>query len=158
MMTKLTRRDLLRTTWATLGALVALEMGGLAFAYLQPRVVAGGFGAVMTAGSVDEFPPGSVTHIANGRFYLTRLPDGGLLAIYQLCTHLGCSVPWDQTENAFVCPCHHSQFGQDGELHNPPAPRPLDLFAVAIVAGQVQVDTSQPISRDHSHTGEAVYA
>lgn len=154
----LTRRDMLKTTWAALGGLVALEMGGLAFAYMQPRLATGEFGAVITAGAVDDFPQGSVTHISNGRFYLARLADGGFVALYQRCTHLGCTVPWDQAQNAFICPCHNSQFGQDGAVHNPPAPRPLDLFAVTIVDGQVQVDTSRPISRDQVGTGEVVYA
>ena len=107
---------------------------------------------------VADFPPGSVTHIPNGRFYLARLADGGFVALYQRCTHLGCTVPWDQAQNAFVCPCHNSQFGEDGAVHNPPAPRPLDLFAITIVDGQVQVDTSRPISRDQVGTGEVVYA
>lgn len=155
---KLTRRDMLKTTWAALGGLVALEMGGLSFAYLQPRLAAGEFGAIITAGAVADFPPGSVTHIPNGRFYLARLADGGFVALYQRCTHLGCTVPWDQAQNAFVCPCHNSQFGEDGAVHNPPAPRPLDLFAITIVDGQVQVDTSRPISRDQVGTGEVVYA
>ena len=74
---KLTRRDMLKTTWAALGGLVALEMGGLSFAYLQPRLAAGEFGAIITAGAVADFPPGSVTHIPNGRFYLARLQGCG---------------------------------------------------------------------------------
>ena len=112
----------------TLGGLVALEMGGLSFAYLQPRLAAGEFGGVITAGAVDDFPPGSVTHIPNGRFYLARLADGGFVALYQRCTHLGCTVPWDQAQNAFVCPCHNSQFGQTARcITRPPRGRSTSL-------------------------------
>ena len=155
---KVSRRDVLKTTWAALGGLVALEIGALSLTYMQPRLAQGEFGSQITAGKVEDFPAGSVTHISNGRFYLSRLPDGGFLAIYQRCTHLGCSVPWDQAQNAFICPCHNSQFTGDGGLVNPPAPRPLDLFPVAIEDGQVVVDTSTIISRDQFDVSQVVYA
>lgn len=70
---KIHRRDFLKTILTLLGGAAALEISGLALAYMQPRSAAGEFGGVITAGSVDDFPPGSVTHISNGRFYLVRL-------------------------------------------------------------------------------------
>lgn len=152
------RRDFLKLSWGALIGLVALEMGGIAMTYMQPKVTEGEFGSVIIAGVVDDFPPGSVSHISNGRFYLARLQDGGFLALYQRCTHLGCNVPWDQEANAFVCPCHNSQFTQDGSLVNPPAPRPLDLFPVSIEDGQVRVDTAKPISRQSFDPSQVVYA
>lgn len=153
----LSRRDVLKTAWVMLGGLAALEVGGLTLTYMQPRLSEGEFGGVITAGAVADFPPGSVTHIPSGRFYLTRLPDGGLLAVYQKCTHLGCNVPWDQAQNRFICPCHNSQFTSDGAVLNPPAPRALDLFPVQLVDGQVQVDTSRSISRNDFQTEQVVY-
>ncbi len=27
-----------------------------------------------------------------------------------VCTHLGCVVPWNASENKFMCPCHGSQY------------------------------------------------
>jgi cytochrome b6-f complex iron-sulfur subunit len=151
------RRDFLKITWLALGSVAALEMGAISLAYMQPRLAEGEFGGLIIAGNVEDFPPGSVTHIPNGRFYLSRLEDGGFLALYQRCTHLGCNVPWDQTQNAFVCPCHNSQFTTEGDVLNPPAPQPLDLFAVSIQNGQVIVDTSKPISRQQSEISQVVY-
>lgn len=152
------RRNFLKFSWGALAGLVSLEMGALTLAYLQPRLAQGEFGSVITAGKVDDFPPGSVTHISNGRFYLSRLPDGGFLAFYQRCTHLGCNVPWDQAEGAFVCPCHNSKFTPDGAVMNPPAPRPLDLFPISIEKGEVQVDTSKPLVRQAFTPSQVVYA
>jgi cytochrome b6-f complex iron-sulfur subunit len=154
---KVTRRDALKTAWAALGGLVALVAGGFTLAYMQPRLAEGEFGGLITAGAVQDFPPGSVTHIANARAYLSRLADGGFLAIYQRCTHLGCSVPWDQRANAFICPCHSSEFNVQGEVLNPPAPRPLDLFPVMIAEGQVKIDTSAPLSRQGFDPAQVVY-
>jgi cytochrome b6-f complex iron-sulfur subunit len=155
---KKSRRDFLKLSWSALAGLVALELGSITLTYMQPRLVEGEFGSIITAGKVDDFPPGSVTHIPNGRFYLTRLEDGGFLALYQRCTHLGCNVPWNQEENTFVCPCHNSQFTVNGSLINPPAPRPLDLFPVMIEAGEVKVDTAKPISRQSFDSSQVVQA
>lgn len=152
------RRDFLKLAWGAFGGLVALEMGVLTLAYLQPRLAEGEFGSQVTAGQVDDFPAGSVTHIANGRFYLVRLADGGFLALYQRCTHLGCSVPWDQKAQGFICPCHSSEFSMEGEVLNPPAPRPLDLFSITVTDGLVKVDTGNPISRQKFDRTQVVYA
>lgn len=153
----ISRRDALKTIWAALGGMVALEVSGLALAYMQPRLAQGEFGSVISAGVVDDFPPNSVTHIKNGRFYLVRLADGGFLAVYQRCTHLGCTVPWDQEQGMFVCPCHNSQFSPDGQVLNPPAPRPLDLFPITIIDSHIEVNTGAPLAREAADPAQVVY-
>jgi cytochrome b6-f complex iron-sulfur subunit len=152
-----TRRDFLKIAWAFFGGLALLETAGVFIAYLQPRLAEGEFGSIINAGLVDDFPPNSVTHISNGRFYIVRLGDGGFLAVYHRCTHLGCTVPWDSTAQKFICPCHNSQFDQQGVVENPPAPRPLDLFAVSISNGQVNVDTGNLFQRQSFEAAQVVY-
>ena len=152
-----TRRDFLKIAWAFFGGLALLETAGVFIAYLQPRLAEGEFGSIINAGLVDDFPPNSVTHISNGRFYIVRLGDGGFLAVYHRCTHLGCTVPWDSTSQKFICPCHNSQFDQQGVVENPPAPRPLDLFAVSITDGQVTVDTGNLLQRQSFEAAQVVY-
>jgi len=156
--TKPTRRDFLNLLWIGLGGAVTLEMAALTLAYTQPRLTEGEFGSIINVGFVDEFPPGSVTHIPDGRFYLVRLQDGGFLAIYQRCTHLGCSVPWDQAQGQFVCPCHNSQFTSVGDVLNSPAPRPLDLFPITIQDNMIMVDTGRLIERDRFDPSQVTYA
>ncbi|GAB4438119.1 MAG: hypothetical protein Kow00120_05610 [Anaerolineae bacterium] len=157
--TALSRRDWLKLAWGAAGALVAVEAGALALKFLAPRVVEGEFGGVFTVGHVDDFPPGTVTPVEAGRFYLVRLDDGGFLALYRRCPHLGCAVPWEPAAGRFVCPCHASAFEPDGEVVNPPAPRPLDRFPVAVDAeGMIQVDTGTAIERDHPDPTDVVYA
>ena len=153
----LSRRDFLKIAWAFFGGVVAVETAGVFLAYLQPRLAEGEFGSVITADVVDDFPPNSVTHIPNGRFYIVRIGDGGFLAVYHRCTHLGCTVPWDATAQKFVCPCHNSQFDQQGTVQNPPAPRPLDLFALTIENGEVKVDTGNIIQRQTYDMAQVVY-
>jgi cytochrome b6-f complex iron-sulfur subunit len=133
-----------------LGGIALLEAGWVAVTSLVPR--AGSDSSVdgpgvVVAGPVERFAPGSVTPFAEGRFFLARDEDGGFLALHRKCTHLGCSVPWNEDEQRFACPCHASAFDIHGDVVNAPAPRPLDLFPVTISDGIVKVDTGKLIRR-----------
>ena len=154
---QLSRRNFLKLGLGALGALAILETGGASLLFLQPRAAAGEFGGVVTAGASDSFPAGSVTEFPDGRFFLVRAPDGGFLAVYRRCTHLGCSVSWQPAENRFFCPCHASTFDLHGNVTNPPAPRPLDTFPVTIEAGQVRVNTTRPDTRDNFTPDQLAY-
>jgi cytochrome b6-f complex iron-sulfur subunit len=153
-----TRRDFLNMVWWGVGALALAETGGMMIAFSLPRIAEGEFGSIVTAGPIDDFPPNSVTPFNQSRFYLSRLEDGGFLALYRKCTHLGCSVPWEQGDNQFLCPCHASVFDARGDVLNPPAPRALDLFPVIIEDGVVKVDTGTIIQRDKFGPSQVVYA
>eukprot|EP01025_Chloroclados_australasicus_P028765 TRINITY_DN284_c2_g1_i3.p2 TRINITY_DN284_c2_g1~~TRINITY_DN284_c2_g1_i3.p2 ORF type:complete len:217 (+),score=26.78 TRINITY_DN284_c2_g1_i3:121-771(+) len=47
--------------------------------------------------------------------------------INAVCTHLGCVVPWNSAENKFICPCHGSQYNNQGRVVRGPAPLSLAL-------------------------------
>jgi len=133
-----------------LGGVAIAESVWVASEFLRPRrrrESGADGGAVIVAGPVDRFEPGSVTAFQEGRFYLARLQDGGFLALSRECTHLGCTVPWVADEERFVCPCHASIFDITGDVLSPPAPRPLDIFPVRIENDIVKVDTSEPVKR-----------
>jgi cytochrome b6-f complex iron-sulfur subunit len=156
---KVSRRDFLNIVWGAAGIIAVTELGLTGLRFLSPRTVEGQFGGLFNLGSPDQYPPGSVTPVEAGRFYLVRLEDGGLLAIYRRCTHLGCAVPYNQATGQFVCPCHGSAFTADGDVLNAPAPRPLDLFTLSINdEGEILVDTGTAIERDHPDPEAVVYA
>nr|ACU14088.1 unknown [Glycine max] len=58
-------------------------------------------------------------------------------AINAVCTHLGCVVPWNQAENKFICPCHGSQYNDQGRVARGPAPLSLALAHCDIDDGKV---------------------
>jgi cytochrome b6-f complex iron-sulfur subunit len=64
------------------------------------------------------------------------------MALYQVCVHLGCKVPWCESSQWFECPCHGSRYNRWGEFRGGPAGRGLDRFAVTVEDGRVIVDTS----------------
>jgi cytochrome b6-f complex iron-sulfur subunit len=65
------------------------------------------------------------------------------LALYQVCVHLGCKVPFRNDCNSFKCPCHGSHYNVDGEYLDGPAPRSLDRFSLSFNGGNVVVDTGK---------------
>ena len=145
---QLSRRDFLKMGVGALSLVALLEVGGASLLFMKPRSSEGEFGGMVTAGTVESFPTGSVTEFPDGRFYLVRASDGGFLAVYRRCTHLGCTVNWEPDQNRFFCPCHASTFDIHGEVENPPAPRALDTFPIQIEESQVIVDTSNIQNRD----------
>ncbi len=61
--------------------------------------------------------------------YLVVTDDGNLekYGINSVCTHLGCVVPWNASENKFICPCHGSQYDFAGKVVRGPAPLSMAL-------------------------------
>lgn len=138
-----------------LGATFGLWGAGLGLGFLSyfwPRVT-GGFGASIVAGTVPDIE--SQIHASDGsivplfvpeaRAYVVPAPqqisvqfsevkvaEGGLMALYQRCVHLGCRVPWCSTSQGFECPCHGSKYNSVGEYFDGPAPRNLDRFIVEV--------------------------
>ena len=100
---------------------------------------------------LTEYPNGAVEkarasysapELAGMEAGLTLGLDGGILALYQKCPHLGCRVPECGTSQWFECPCHGSQYNRVGEKRGGPAPRGMDRFAMSIGSdGSLTVDT-----------------
>jgi cytochrome b6-f complex iron-sulfur subunit len=154
------RRTFLTKLWMGLGLLALAEIVAVVFAFLRPRdpgAKADGAGGMVEAGHVERFPVNSVTAFVRGKFYLCRLDNGGFLAVSRRCTHLGCTVPWVEEKRKFECPCHASSFDIKGDLVNPPAPRPLDLYPVFIENEVVKVDTGKPLRRSAFREEQVVY-
>ncbi|GAC1349016.1 MAG: hypothetical protein NVSMB19_02080 [Vulcanimicrobiaceae bacterium] len=56
-----------------------------------------------------------------------------------ICPHLGCRYNWVAEQKRFVCPCHGSQFGVQGDKISGPTPRGLDPLPFRDKNGQAQV-------------------
>ena len=153
-------------------SLVGSTAAGLGFfglgvlGFLWPRV-GEGFGAELVVGNAQEILDEINTERApfrfpEGRLYIIRWDpsvsgaedtygddaavideSNGLMALFQRCVHLGCTVPWCQSSQWFECPCHGSRYNRWGEYTDGPAPRSLDRFPTRIDDnGDVVVDTA----------------
>ena len=154
------RRSFLTKLWFGLGAVVFAEIVYLVTSFLRPRrstAREGEFGTVIDAGAVGSFERGSVTAFPRGRFYLARLEDGGFLALSRQCTHLGCTLPWNEAEQKFLCPCHSSAFDIRGSVVRAPAPRALDIFRIVIENNVVMVNTGKRIQRSEFRRDQETY-
>ena len=158
--TNYSRRSFLNKLWAVLGAVIFAELIIMGTRFFKPRKstpTAAEQDAVIIAGPVDNFEPGTVSAFVRGKFYLARLDDGGFLAMSRSCTHLNCTVPWVAKENKFICPCHSSEFDITGDVINPPAPRALNLHPITIENNVLKVDTSKLQKRSGFEATQVVY-
>jgi cytochrome b6-f complex iron-sulfur subunit len=131
------------------------------FAY--PRIKAGTFGGKFTLDKkASEFKETDDPFLmADGKFFVVKVPPGatvqpvddedgnpntsGIMAIYQVCVHLGCLVPYIPSEKRFICPCHGSTYERDTQYVRGPAPRNLDQFRVKVANDRIVVNTGQRV-------------
>ncbi len=101
------------------------------------------------AGLVQDFPPESVTLIANQKSYVVRATEGYFYAMSAICTHLGCITNWKSDESVIVCPCHGSKFDTQGNVIAGPAPGALPRYSIVLEdKGHLVVDKRNTVSQD----------
>ena len=77
--------------------------------------------------SVDQIRAGSGAVLRRGlhKIAVYRDAQGGLHELSAKCTHLGCIVKWNDSDNTWDCPCHGSRFNALGQVLGGPAIDPL---------------------------------
>jgi len=145
-----TRRGfLVRAAMVTgLGAVVTV-LGGFAARYIYPLK------GIRRARRIFLAPSSDVS-AGKGRPY--TLPDGstalvtdtgaGIVALSNLCPHLGCKVHYDGAQGKFICPCHGGIFEKDGTaIAGPPADEKKNLkrYAVSNVGGNLFIEFEEII-------------
>lgn len=77
--------------------------------------------------SADDLEPGEGGILRDGlsKLAVCRDVNGKVHTHSASCTHLGCIVHWNSTEQCWDCPCHGSQFAPDGAVLNGPAVKAL---------------------------------
>jgi cytochrome b6-f complex iron-sulfur subunit len=123
-----TRRDFLKlitNAFLSLGGLLGL--GGLIrFFSFQPD-----------PGPPTEFDLGPKYEYPKG-YQVVRLDipaaiqhtNEGIIAISLVCTHLGCTVEYDEESDGFACPCHGSRYSKSGNVLEGPATKTLARYRI----------------------------
>jgi len=83
--------------------------------------------------SVDDLVPGHGGILRKGADKIAACRDlAGKLHLHSaVCTHAGCEVAWNTTEQCWDCSCHGSHFAPDGVVLNGPATLPLPPVKIA---------------------------
>lgn len=118
-------------------------------------------------GRPESFADG-LTFVPDRRVFIAR--EGRTFrAISAVCTHLGCTVRAEATEQLdpadpsgrrqiqvyqLSCPCHGSRYLADGSNLSGPAPGPLPAFSLALAPddGQLVVDFGREVARTFALT------
>jgi len=131
---------------------VGVLVGGYAWYFVPPTGGGGGGGSL--CGDINGAPISLKDWVKNHKpndrelvqglkgeaTYLISTQDGIKdFALNAVCTHLGCVVPWVRASNKFICPCHGSQYDENGKVVRGPAPLSLALAHTSIQDGNVAV-------------------
>lgn len=156
----ITRREFLNYTWGAAITLFLAQFGVGVYLFMLPRFREGEFGSDLDLGALGDIvpkPDAGPANFPDAKTWLVNIGSKeaakgqgkeGLMAIYKVCTHLGCLYKFEPSTERFECPCHGSKFHQDGTkiLEEGPAPRGLDRFIVELKddKGQVVATTPDP--------------
>jgi cytochrome b6-f complex iron-sulfur subunit len=155
------RREFFSQVWSILGLVALGELLFFTLSMLRPGKKfqkENPSSSIKIAGNVEDFAVNAVIADRINKYFLIRMADGGFLALSLTCSHLGCTVLWEEQKKQFICPCHSSAFDKVGNVINSPAPRPLDYYPVSINAGKVMVDTGQKMKRRKFEKNQVTYA
>ena len=79
---------------------------------------------------------GGIFEIDGQQVAVSRNADSSLIAVSAKCTHLGCVVRWNQSEETWDCPCHGSRFAATGQVIGGPAETELARVALSFPVEQ----------------------
>jgi len=138
--------------------------------FMVNSVVLGLLGVIISVGTgaVYKFLKPVVSYQTPKKFrlYIKDLPQVGEELIYQeqktivrrkslsevaaislVCTHLGCIV--NRVATGFLCPCHGSQYDNEGLVVGGPAPKTLAWHSIKVLPGnQIEIDTGTSLDEN----------
>ncbi len=88
------------------------------------------------AGTVREFKTGSgkIVKFGSRPVLLIRLSESEWRAFYAVCTHLNCTVQFQEGRNQIWCACHNGFYDLAGKVVSGPPPRPRRRPGLAAAA------------------------
>lgn len=80
--------------------------------------------------------------------YIYKEKNGDVLALSPICTHLGCTVGWNNDPaypNHFVCPCHGGRYKKNGvNIPGTPPTAPLHAYDIKVKDGVIYIGEAHP--------------
>ncbi len=101
---------------------------------------------VFKVGTPADFAFGAPTFLVDEKIFVFRDREKGFAVASAVCTHLGCTVAYFQSDQRFHCPCHGSVFASNGSVVHGPAPKALQWYEVTLARdGQLRVDKDKVV-------------
>ena len=86
----------------------------------------------VVAGTAKEFKTGSgkIVKFGSRPVLLIRLGESDWKAFSAVCTHLNCTVQYQEGKGQIWCACHNGLYDLSGKVVSGPPPRPLEEYSV----------------------------
>ena len=128
------RRTLLR--WLLGGGFTASVLSFLypAIKFMNPPSVPEASTNEVSAGKVQDLKPnsGKIVKFGSRPALLIRVNETEWRAYSAICTHLNCTVQFQDSTRQIWCACHNGYYDLNGKVVSGPPPRPLEGYAVHI--------------------------
>ena len=128
------RRTLLR--WLLGGGFTASVLSFLypAVKFMNPPTIPEASTNEVSAGKVQSLKPnsGKIVKFGSRPALLIRVNETEWRAFSAICTHLNCTVQFQDSTRQIWCACHNGFYDLNGKVVSGPPPRPLEEYAVHI--------------------------
>jgi cytochrome b6-f complex iron-sulfur subunit len=135
------RRSLLR--WLLGGGFAASVVSFLypAIRFMNPPDVPEASVNEVAAGKVQDLKPnsGKIVKFGSRPALLVRVGDTEWRAFSAICTHLNCTVQFQEPNRQIWCACHNGYYDLSGKVVSGPPPAPLEEYAVRVRGDEVVI-------------------
>ena len=132
---------MIRISGTVLGAFVLYPVAR----YLVPPKAPEAATRRVIAAKKNELKPGTFKTFPFGGQpgILVRRRDGTYRALSAVCTHLGCTVQYRDSDQLIWCACHNGIYDLDGHNVSGPPPKPLAPFDVHEIGDEIVVERAK---------------
>ena len=78
-------------------------------------------------------------YVYKGDIIVIRTGESQYIALSKICTHQGCTVTYNSTNNDLPCPCHGSKFSISGGVIEGPAETSLKKYIVTVDGNKLKI-------------------
>ncbi|MBZ5727564.1 MAG: ubiquinol-cytochrome c reductase iron-sulfur subunit [Acidobacteriia bacterium] len=109
--------------------------------FLDPPQVTEAAVNEVAAGKVQDLKPnsGKIVRFGNKPALLVRVNDTEWKAFSAVCTHLNCTVQYQEARKEIWCACHNGTYDLDGRVASGPPPKALEELAVKVRGDEVVI-------------------
>ena len=129
--------------WLLGGGFIASIISFLypAVRFMSPPAVPEAVVNEASAGNVQDFKPnsGSIVKFGSRPVLLIRVNETEWKAFSATCTHLDCTVQFQESSPQIWCACHNGFYNLNGQVVSGPPPRPLEEYAVRVRGEEVVI-------------------